>query len=66
MCMSENKPENTVLTNLCDWCGRSAEFDNQTENLVCSPCYNLLTNAGLSDEKIYMKAIYKNGLLATV
>ncbi len=62
--MSDNKPKNAVVPNLCDWCGKPMPPSNHSKNLVCPRCYNLLLNAGLSEEKIYAKAIYKSGLLA--
>lgn len=64
--MDNNKTKPGVLPNLCDWCGKPMPLSHQSENLVCPNCFTLLSRAGVSDERIYRKAIYKNNLLPTV
>ncbi len=56
--------EKPIPSIICDWCGKPITTANHSKNSVCPRCYSILITAGLSDERIFEKAIYKSGLLA--
>jgi len=50
---SEHKSANPVT--LCCWCGIPLGSANTVNKRICNRCYDLLLNAGLTDESIFAK-----------
>ena len=53
--LNEDHSENDNKLQACGWCQKVRLIQTQYGNLICPTCYQILMDAGISEEEIFEK-----------